>query len=120
VFYALQSMSIWDGINRNRFYHDLDVLYQKDRYQKLPTLSNRLLPHLLADADDESTVLSATIERQLADDFAFLASWTTWPRHVAASAVQQQTHSKRLCISIAANQGINARLRDGFGTIFEL
>ena len=113
-------MSIWDGINHKKFYHDLNALYKKDRYQKLPTLSNRLLPHLLAGADDEPDVLSATIERQLADDFAFLASWTTWQRHVAASAVQQQTDPKRLCICIAANQGIDARLQDGFGTIFEL
>ena len=85
------SMSIWNGIDRNKYHHDLVALYKQNRYQDMSGVLGRLLPHLLTDADRESAALSATVERQLADDFAFLASWTTWPRHVAASAVQQRT-----------------------------
>ena len=117
----MESMSIWDGINRTQFYQDLNTLdqHRQGKYQKTPEIAGRLLRHLLDKASEESegAALSAKVECQLADDFAFLASWNNLPEHVAAAAVHPKTKPKGLSVVIAANGGIEAQVQTAFQKI---
>ena len=112
-------MSVWQGIDRDAFDRDLAVLCKNDKFQNAEQFP-ALLPHTRCEVGDVSSAIVARVECQLADDCAFLASWTTWPRHVASSTVQQKSNPDRVCISIAANQGIDRRVKAGFEALVSI
>ena len=113
---SFTTMSIWDGVDRTAFESNLSALLKRGKYQDVSRLSGRFV---LREAEDDPPVLDANTESQLADDFAFLASTTTWPRDVTAAAVQQKSDPDRLCVSIAANQGIPVSVQNAFQKILE-
>lgn len=106
-------MSVWDSIDRSRFEHNLAVLCKKDKYQDMQQYP-AILASSRCEPENAEPAMSTSAVCQLADDCAFLASWTTLPPHVAASTVQLKSSPDRVCISIAANQGIATCVKAAF------
>lgn len=118
-------MSIWDSLDRNRFYHRLETLCKckRDKYQRDPTYRGRL-PGLTLTGEGSARgalLLPAGIERQLADDFAFLASWSAQPRHVSAAAVRCSGEPGTVtCVVVAANEGMEGRVVVAFEAVLDV
>lgn len=112
-------MSVWDSIDRNTFENNLAALCLKGKFQDASKFSQRLIPWETPGPENDPLALDAETERQLADDFAFLASTTTWPRDVASAAVQQEIGPRRLRVTIAANQGVPRSVATAFETILD-
>ena len=65
-------------------------------------------------------ILSAYQERQLADDFAFIASTSDDPNQVKAVAVEENPDGRGLTVRIAANSGNLVRTVQGLQTIVNI
>lgn len=112
-------MSIWDGIDRDVFEDNLAALSKKAKFQNVARLPRRSIPQALINAESDVPALDAGLESQLADDFAFLASTTAWPRDVTAATVQLKTNPGRICVTIAANQGVGSPVSTAFEMILK-
>jgi hypothetical protein len=111
-------MSIWDGVNRDAMYQNLRSLTLNGKYQHESKLTGISLHESSVD-HGESYVLSPQDERQLADDFAFLACVTKEPRAVSAAAVHTVLTPPHIVITIAANEGIHTSVGEKLREILE-
>lgn len=103
--------SIWTGIDYQSFRRDVASLHQIARGKDLSQsglYSNRLnsevAPHSVEGL--RSTWLPFRTEKQLAEDFAFVASCEDTPACVSAATISRGRHNDTTYLSVAANQGV--------------
>ncbi|KAK5694900.1 hypothetical protein LTR97_009491 [Elasticomyces elasticus] len=111
--------SIWDGVDRPKFEQDLADLHRIAPYQQVPRVA--LSPSRTPVDGQTEFNLPASIEKQLATDFAFLASWQPTPRCVAAVTVDStDVLGHGLVITLAANEGVAKQVQESFQRLFGL
>ena len=109
---ATRSNSIWDKVGRAEF--DRDVVSLKDQTH-VPG------PSHVYKLDDNSTVsspFSLAIERQIADDVAFIAAFREGARSVTAVALELEDEGLR--VVLAANDGIKNVVKKALDKIFRI
>lgn len=104
---ASPGRSIWDRVGRETFESHVDA-FQRTKY--VPD------PHVLSEGDwpkpRDQDVLPFSVEKQLADDIAFIAACEYGVAHVTAAAVQPSKKEPcGLVVRLAANEGICDRVK---------
>ena len=111
-------MSIWTGISRLDFVHNLSELEELAPSQ---TISALPLPavngHIIENRP--GLILSEEWERQLTDDLSFVAVWENAPASVTAATVSSSPGSRSLIVTIAANEGIAPQVEETFNRLLE-
>ena len=100
-------MSVWDKVDRAMFEEDLITLHNISPIQN-PAKLPALVPPVCEDRSIwvQKDAIDDITEHQLAEDFAFLTSLTTWAHDVAAATVHHEHEPDRLCVTIAVNEGV--------------
>ncbi|KAF2139437.1 uncharacterized protein K452DRAFT_289996 [Aplosporella prunicola CBS 121167] len=110
---AVPNHSVWTGLGRQTFEAHVDELARTNVVAGPRRYSHAEWPK----ASHET--LSFAVERQLADDFAFVAAYEPGPAYVTTAALEIATDPERLTVRLAANEGVNAcverALRDILG-----
>jgi hypothetical protein len=96
-------MSIWNPPERAAYEQDVAALALTAPSQRVASLPG---PSQADDDLDGPSGLPRAVEKQLADDLAFLAAWEGTPDSVSAAALQRTPGSSVLKITIAANFGV--------------
>ncbi|KAK3640535.1 hypothetical protein LTR56_011873 [Elasticomyces elasticus] len=94
-------MSIWTVVDRSRFEKDVRELYTVARYQRVVSVTTASFTPPISFSNDDT--LPAAVEKQLANDFAFLAAWQPNPSCVAAATINRSSNLTGTVISISAN-----------------
>lgn len=115
-------MSIWAPLNRATFENDVATLYARTSPQlhRLTQLSPRLSQRDQRLSEANTTLLASDTELQLAEDFAFLASWEDIPPCVSAATITQIDDAGGICLSVAANEGIADHVKQSLQQILRL
>lgn len=115
VLYA--PMSIWDSTDREAFGDAVAELHSL-----APSQDVVQSPSTFPDPRPElpSAEIPPSTERQLVDDFAFLAPREETPKSVAAATIQHRSEPLGLRLSLAANEGIVPQVSHGFAHIIAL
>ena len=101
--------SIWAGIDPKKF--ELYSQYLDDRKHVAGPRDYSGATHA---HDERAFPFSFEVERQLADDFAFIAAYIPEPRRVSAAAVEYDDANSQLTIRLAANEGIDNKVAKTF------
>lgn len=104
-------MSIWGVVSRAEFEDDVLALHRISPSQHVS------LPANPSQFDSVSSWLPAHVEKQLADDFAFIAASERSPSWVSAAVVQPGSQPGSFQVTIAANGGITAPVEETFRRI---
>ncbi|KAL5379233.1 hypothetical protein PMIN02_010994 [Paraphaeosphaeria minitans] len=109
---AQPGRSVWTQIDRETFENDLDSLHN----------TNFVLgPHTLQEEDwprpRTSEILPFAIEKQLADDIAFVSAYDYGVRFVTAAAIEA-SECDGLIVRLAANEGVCATVVDALTRLF--
>ena len=111
--------SVWGLVDRAAYSQNLTQLVQLGRERDLSRLT-RNSNNRDWDLVEVKGLLPFGVEKQLAEDFAFLAACDKSRDHVSAASVAFRSHSDSLCVSLASNQGIDPRVEAGFHELFEI
>ncbi|KAL5398905.1 hypothetical protein PMIN03_012733 [Paraphaeosphaeria minitans] len=97
---AQPGRSVWTQIDRETFENDLDSLHNTNFVLGPQTLQEEDWPR-----PRTTEVLPFAIEKQLADDLAFISAYDYGVRYVTAAAVEA-SECEGLLVRLAANEGI--------------
>ncbi len=96
--------SIWNKVQRAEFEKNVAGLIRENEL----SATNQIYPLPSEDDHFSSTLLPLDIERELADDFAFIAAYEEGVNTVTAVAIEVSSNFLR--IVLAANEGIRAQV----------
>lgn len=113
---ALTGQSIWDRVGRETFEGHVDALH---RTKYVPD------SHVILEKDwpkpDDQDILPFAVERQLVDDFAFIAAREYGVGYVTAAAVEPARRKPwGLTVRLAANDGICNPVKDTIEELFSI
>lgn len=110
---ARPGRSVWDDMDRGTFENHVMAL---SRAKSVP--DSRI--HLEANWPEQRNqdLLPFAIERQLADDFAFIAAYEYGVRYVTAAAIEPSSEPSSLTVRLAANEGIDDGVKYAFEKLF--
>ena len=109
---CVHDMSVWDVISRADFEQSVSRLYEVTHFPRAS--ENYRLPETFEGQNQgrDSFSIPARLERQLADDFAFIAAWETVPGSVTAATIACSAELDGSCLTLAANGGISQPVQD--------
>ena len=107
---ALPTRSIWRSLAQETFYRKLDEL---ERLKSVLPGKNYSLSQQNHDGRN-SVSLSIGDEKELADNFAFIASRDFGALFVTVATLEENPDRQGLTIRLAANQGIQPQVRKAF------
>lgn len=115
-------MSIWKGIDRAAFEARVTELHKVAPTQKSERSSTSSGSPRPGDIRRDSLLsgLPEDIEKQLSDDFAFLAAWEGSPDCVAGATVVQSKADCGLAITLAANGGVASCVTNAFQNMLQV
>ncbi|KAI1611271.1 hypothetical protein EDD36DRAFT_284392 [Exophiala viscosa] len=112
--------SIWRTIPEDTFRRSIIALSTKT---EVPCDQRRWWSASYSDSQppspDPGRILSFKTERQLADDFAFIAAARPGAKGVTAVCIEESREPPGLVIRIAANEGVGMEIRGAFAHIFK-
>lgn len=113
---ALTQNSIWNAVSRDEFFRKTTELEQKVAGPAVVYTASQWPD---AVAKDSGFGFSFDIEQQLADDFAFLAAREIGTFHVSAAAIELSAGGNNMMVRLAANEGIEEKVRSMFEELLE-
>ncbi|KAF1985545.1 hypothetical protein K402DRAFT_103643 [Aulographum hederae CBS 113979] len=116
---APRDRSIWNSIGRaGRATLENEAKYLKQKEHVAGRQSYGLCPK---QKDDHFYSLPFDLERDLADDFAFIAAFQPGPLFISAATLEEdRSGPNRLKLRLAANEGIPVNVKKAFDSIFEV
>ncbi|SMR49132.1 unnamed protein product [Zymoseptoria tritici ST99CH_3D1] len=104
---ATNDVSIWSDIPQNDFRENLVKLERRTNAVPMDVL----IAPVIHDSFTETDVLPLSVERQVADDLAYIAAVTEGAQSVAAVCLEQHIGSK-LLVRVAGMDVMDAKIRD--------
>ena len=107
-------MTIWQDIDKNEFYTQIQALHNQNR---LPGANETSITRPESGHEGE---LSFEVEESLAHDFAFVALTQEHAKSVTAATVQFLCDPNRMSITLAMNDGVPKGVREDLTEIMTL
>lgn len=106
---AESGLSIWDWVDRGKFENDVVALSQTNGVPE---------PHIYDEAEwpqqGTQALLPFALERQVADDLAFIAAYDYGVDYVTAATLEASNDPPCLTIRLAANEGVKDCVKRAF------
>ena len=113
---AQPQQSIWLRVGLEAFRENVARLAAMNKIPASEVVYDRQ-PSEASLAADEQYILPFETERQLADDFALLASLEAEPKAVSAASIQEQSSGKAATLLVAANESLSPIAKSMFDDI---
>lgn len=110
--------STWAGIDYQGFRKNVTSLHQSAGGRDL-SFPEHHSDWVYPEKPTESDWLPFRVEKELAEDFAFLASFEDTPACVSAATISRKRHDGKTCSNIAANHGINKSVQSTFQRLLD-
>lgn len=105
--------SVWDEMHRGTFESHVMAL---SRANAVP--GSRIHREANWPEQGDRELLPFAVERQLADDFAFIAAYEYGVGYVTAAAIEPSSEPNSLTVRLAANEGIDDGVKYAFEKLF--
>ncbi|KAF2452998.1 hypothetical protein BDY21DRAFT_375180 [Lineolata rhizophorae] len=110
---ASPNRSIWKTVGQNQFENNVDRLSKTNFIPEPHVLPKKDWPKQSGDY-----ALPFDVEKQLADDFAFIAAYDYGVQYVTVATVQASKDSPNsTTVRLAANEGVNERAKDAISKV---
>lgn len=111
---AQLKQSIWADVGRQNFERDLLTLHRTRFVPTSQTLRKEEWPKPRADE-----ILPFPVEKQLADDVAFISAYDYGVQYVTAATVQSNEHGG-LTVRLVANEGVSSQVGSALRYVFNV
>ena len=112
---AAKGESIWSSVGERAFYDSVNDLIKLH-----PVPSEFYPPSLCSSERDPACPLDFQEEQQLADDFAFIATYEYGAPYMVAATIEASSRNPGLIVRLAANEGVEDVVMQMFGTISKI